>query len=721
MKKFLFALSVCALCVTAAPLPSQADWLDDLQTVTDTLNELNRQAEARRQELIDLHNQGTEAFNNKDYDSAVSCWSRAADQGLAASQYQLGLCYLDGLGVQANEQQAFKLFKAAAKGGWADAQAQLGECYLYGIGTKQDDSEAFQWLGKAAKQKCEAAYANLGLCYYNGYGTKVNYENAANYLRQAAENDNRQAQITLGQVYLDKKNPKYSPTEGFKWLEKAADSGSREAKMLLAKHCLQYNRDQYTASKAILLYNDVIQAEDKDDPQSIKAKICASLCCLSGFGIDQELEFGVDYLDAAAIKGNQFALDLLEDLADAGVVDAQDLLGKAAKTAVEPPNSDLDLYEDIMAICVQTPNKLLTPREFIRECLPDKASALAAVPKDVQNIKDHGRLVTAAELGSAEAQTALGLLYASEKEANPMRASSDRWDYAYKWFSRAAQQNNTDAQTQLALCYLDGKGTAKDTSKAISLLRGSASEGDALAQYHLGQCYAKGIGVKQDMKEAQKLLSKAAVNGNRDSKEALGDIAKKQGTLFVPASVYADTKRYDSLNPYEAFSRGKQACLNGDAQGYALLESSARRGCNHAKLCFAYGFLPQGHQLANGFPTFNLEGKSWSDSERMQRYLKWMTSAANNGSLEACKSLGKAYMGGYGIAKDPAKAFSYIKAAAQQKDPAAMYDLGICYSRGIGCQKDRTAAVKWIKQSANAGNAEATEWLEERRGYQIEL
>ncbi|MBQ7567506.1 SEL1-like repeat protein [bacterium] len=435
----------------------------------------------------------------------------------------------------------------------------------------------------------------------------------------------------------------------------------------------------------------------------------------------QEIEIGINLLTAAAINGNSCAIELLTALADLGVIDAQELLRKAPKSTKAPSDDALDMYKEIMAICSQSANSSLTPGEFINCCLPDKSSALSAAPQNIQSFQDVGKLINAAELGSDKAQTALGMLYASDSDLNPLQDSDKKWESAYKWFNRAAQQNNTEAQTQLALCYLSGKGVAQDQEKAIALLRGAAAEGDALAQHHLGQCYAKGLGVKQNTQEAQKLLSQAANKGNSESKEALSDMAKEQGVLFVPAGVYTNTKRYDSLKPYDAFTQGKQACLKGDAQGYALLDSSARRGCNHAKLCLAYGFLPHGHQLANGFPTFNLEGKNWSDSERLQRYIKWMTSAANSGSLEACKSLSKAYKGGYGIAKDPAKAFSYSKAAAQQKDSEAMYDLGICYAHGIGCQKDRAAAVKWIKHSAHAGNAEARQWIEDRRGHQLEL
>ncbi len=722
MKKLLFTLGVCALCTVAAPPPCRANWVDALQQVTNTLEDYNRQNEAKRQELENLYQRGVEALNNKNYDVAVECWSAAAQQGHAASQYSLGLCFLHGLEVKADAQQAFKLFNSAAKSGLPEAQAEVGRCCLEGIGAKQSYSDAFKWLSKAAKQEYVGAYANLGLCYYKGYGTKVNCESAAKYLLKAAEQNDVQAQTLLGQVYLDDSNPQRSRREGLKWLDKAASAGSYEAKMLLAVNCLRDSTDQNSIKKGVILFNEAIDASKEGSEEREKARICLSLCCLKGYGLAQKLDTGVELLSVSALKGNAYVLDLLQSLADAGVVDAKELLANSPKTAeFQPSEEEIALYDSVMAICAQTPDSSLTPGEFIRVCFQGSESDPAVLGQESKSNSDLGKLVTAAEMGNADAQTELGLLYASDKENNPMRNSEHRWKEACKWFNRAAQQGNTAAQTQLGLCYLNGRGVAQDQEKGIALLRGSAAEGDALAQHHLGQCYAQGLGVKQDAQQAHKLLSQAAAKGNSDSKEAIKNMVKEQGVLFVPASIYTNTKKFDGLKPYDAFTRGRQACQNGDPQGYALLDSSARRGCGHAKLCLAYGFLPQGHRLANGFPSFSLENKKWSDAERMQRFIKWMGSAADNGSLEANKTLGKVYQGGFGVNPNPGKAFQHSKTAAQQKDPAAMFDLGVCYAKGLGCQKDRASAVKWIKHSAHAGNAEAKRWIEDRRGHKVEF
>ncbi|MDO5296823.1 MAG: tetratricopeptide repeat protein [bacterium] len=717
MKKALIALALTSLCVTVSPLPSQANWLGDFGgQLVDAIGQSINNAGANQQAAEHMFEQGVQAFKNQEYRSAVESWTHGAKWGHARSQHALGVCYLKGIYVNSDVQQAFSLFQAAAKGGLAEAQTLVGQMYLQGTGTDKNYKEAFKWLSKAAKQNHTDAYKDLGICYYKGFGTEVKYDKATQYLLPVAEKGDDQAQAILAQIYLNEQNPHHSPSEALKWLDKAAEADNAEAKTILAEQCLINNQGQYTAEKGVKLLKEAAKADIE------KASVYLSLCYLSGYGTEQNIEKGVQFLNSPAKDGNSLACDLLQALADAGIIDAQESLKAGAGTANTSQNSvELNKYRDVMAACAQTSQGTITPNVFVSKCLPDNRGVLWPQDKDILTKEDASQAITAAELGNSSAQTALGLLYASDKEINPLLNSNNKSESAFKWFNRAAQQDNITAQTNLGICYLEGNGTAKDTEKAVALLRGSAAAGDALAKHHLGQCYAQGIGVKQDSQEAQKLLGQASSQGISASKEALGNIAKEQGMLYIPAEIYTNTKQYDNLKPYDAFTRGKQACEKGNPQGYALLESSARRGCNHAKLYLAYALLPHGHKLSKDSITFNLEGKDWSGSDRMQRYLKWMSSAADNGSLEACQNLRKVYKGGFGVEKDSAKIFQYTKAAAQLKDSDAMFDLGERYAKGVGCQKDRAAAVKWMKQAAHACNDEAKQWIEDRRGHMISV
>ena len=81
----------------------------------------------------------------------------AANQGDAAAQYNLGVCYYNGEGVTQNKTEAARLFKLAADQGDATAQCNLGVCYEYGRGVAKDIKEAVRLYKLAAAQGDENA------------------------------------------------------------------------------------------------------------------------------------------------------------------------------------------------------------------------------------------------------------------------------------------------------------------------------------------------------------------------------------------------------------------------------------------------------------------------------------------------------------------------------------------------------------------------------------
>ena len=51
-----------------------------------------------------------------------------------------------------------------------------------------------------------------------------------------------------------------------------------------------------------------------------------------------------------------------------------------------------------------------------------------------------------------------------------------------KWYRRAAEQGNTDAQKCLSNCYCNGEGVAVERAEAAKWYRRAAEQGDAQAQ-----------------------------------------------------------------------------------------------------------------------------------------------------------------------------------------------------------------------------------------------
>ncbi len=75
-----------------------------------------------------------------------------ADAGNAVSQYNLGLCYANGNGVEVDLAEAVKWFRKAAEQGLPEAQHNLGICLSRGAGVEKNVAEGAMWLNSAAQQ-----------------------------------------------------------------------------------------------------------------------------------------------------------------------------------------------------------------------------------------------------------------------------------------------------------------------------------------------------------------------------------------------------------------------------------------------------------------------------------------------------------------------------------------------------------------------------------------
>ena len=94
---------------------------------------------------------------NADSAEDFSLYQKAAKQGNANAQYNLGLMYHEGRGIAKNVAKAVAWYQKAADKGNADAQFNLGCMYGNGEGIARDEAEAVRWFRKAAKNGSENA------------------------------------------------------------------------------------------------------------------------------------------------------------------------------------------------------------------------------------------------------------------------------------------------------------------------------------------------------------------------------------------------------------------------------------------------------------------------------------------------------------------------------------------------------------------------------------
>jgi TPR repeat protein len=62
---------------------------------------------------------------------------------------------------------------------------------------------------------------------------------------------------------------------------------------------------------------------------------------------------------------------------------------------------------------------------------------------------------------------------------------------AVKWYHKAAEQGDADAQFNLGVCFDNGEGVAKDPVEAVKWYRMAAEQGDARARKKLERLTGK--------------------------------------------------------------------------------------------------------------------------------------------------------------------------------------------------------------------------------------
>ena len=160
---------------------------------------------------------------------AMRWYQRAADQGDAEAQYNLGALYEDGQGVRQDYAEAARWYRRAADLGDADAQYNLGVFFLNGQGVPRDDAEGMRLLRRAADQGDADAQNAIGTLYVSGQGVPPNNAEAMLWYRRAADRGNADAQYDIGVLYENGRGVPRDYGQAMRWYSRAADQGDADA------------------------------------------------------------------------------------------------------------------------------------------------------------------------------------------------------------------------------------------------------------------------------------------------------------------------------------------------------------------------------------------------------------------------------------------------------------------------------------------------------------
>ena len=246
--------------------------------------------------------EGERLYSDKDYESAIYWFKKAAENGNSQAQQRIGWCYYKGHGVEKDYSKAVYWYQKAAEAGVSDAQFRLAIRYYNGEGVEKDLSKAVYWWQKAADAGNTDALFNLAYCYRCGEGVEKDLSKAVYLYQKAAEAGHSYAQHNLANCYFIGHGVEKDFSKAVYWFQKAADAGNSTAQNNLA-HCYERGRGiELDFSKAVYWWQRAAESGEST------AQYNLAVCYYHGKGVENDLSKAVYWWQKAADAGNTDAL-----------------------------------------------------------------------------------------------------------------------------------------------------------------------------------------------------------------------------------------------------------------------------------------------------------------------------------------------------------------------------------------------------------------------------
>lgn len=405
----------------------------------------------------------------QDFEKARELFLAEAQRDNPLAFYDLGRMSVDGLGGEADAEEAYQWYEKALavfyaeedEKPWKYTEYRIGKMYAAGLGTDKDYLQAADWLTLSADENYKYAQYSLGGLYYHGKGVEQDHKTAFDLYISSADQRFPYASFELGKMLRD----------GIGCETDQQESGRRFKEAFLG----------------------FVSLEKKSHDDKLQYRLGWML--LNGIGIEKDEVRAKEYFEQAASVGNPFACYQLAKLILAGEnvppQEVEKALGYLNK-AVEAENSYAAYFL----------GKLYEKGQHIP-----------------QNTAEAIWLYTiSAEQDNDFAAYRLGKLYLGGEWVLKDMAS------AIRWLTFAAERKNQFAEYALGNLYLKGEDMPPDIPKALEYLKRSAVQGNQFAQYRLGKLYLMDGDVKKDTQTALQFLIAAAEQNNQYAQYTLGKL-----------------------------------------------------------------------------------------------------------------------------------------------------------------------------------------------------
>jgi len=409
--------------------------------------------------------------------------SKTLDQSDVDTQRQLGLIYLKGDGIPADNAQALIWLRKAADQGDRQAVAQLRAMYRQNAKGDEPDGALSHVDGEPIAGRSGprldpsdiGTERQLGLIYQKGDGTQKDGVQAVIWFRKAADQGDMASEAQLGGIYLNgAKGVVPDKTQAIFWFQKAAEQGDARSAFTLGNLYVPTDRAQ-----AIAWFRKSAELG------SLDAELTIAKDYSGGYLAPKDIAQGIFWYRKAAERENG---------------EAQYALGTIYAEGRDVPR---DTAEALVWLhkAADHPDTKARAAAYI-DRIEHRIPSLVPVPANFEAIRGQ------AEQGNAEAEYKFALLY--EDDGTAIKDINQ----AAQWMRKAADQGLPRAETALASMYLNGIGLPHDLSQYATWLQKAAADGDAEAQFTSSVFCRQGVlGFRKDAAESLALLRKSADQG----------------------------------------------------------------------------------------------------------------------------------------------------------------------------------------------------------------
>ncbi|KAF9900301.1 hypothetical protein EC991_007643 [Linnemannia zychae] len=556
----------------------------------------------------------------QDYNAAMEWYTKAAIQGHAKAQNDIGYMYDVGLGVSRDYDRAMIWYRKASDQGSASAQYNIGDLYEKGLGVTQDYSAAMEWYQKAASKGHAHAFSNIGFLYSRGLGVPQSYPLAMEWYRKAADQGLSSAQFNVGVMFETGRGVPIDIAAAKEWYRRAAAGGFTRAKEYLDD--LEHNGEEQkqttpevkkkmTPQEAHSSTQAVHRADENGNSSS--SSNITHLVCHSEPSSGEDIIRWEDIITA-------FKTNNVIHVQSGTLVLSLQKLGLNSIAAVPEATSGVIVgdqlsEEELSMVSLQEtlPDTLLN---FGSLTNPNATTTItAATAATVRRNPVGGSVETAMGAYSNNENPALGprsrgpqapveeisldptsdslptpQMPMSSTETPLLQSSTFANSNDFRVTMKLAKLGDRSAYYTLGDMYYNATGVQQDYKVAMYWYTKAADRGHMGAQYSIGAMHENGVGVPQDYHQAMKWYQEAANEGFLMAQHAIGTMYRYGRGVTQDESLAMDWfHKADKLGSIVApFNLG---CMYENGEGVEIdlaralnfYMKAAERGNNNAK------------------------------------------------------------------------------------------------------------------------------------------